>query len=891
MSSHCVIRGRFISRMESTKNGSTEDDFANTIDEKTTKEVNAEAMRRLRIYDLDGLERLLNAVTAKIEKSSRTDRKKFKEFRSRIEECIELVEEDIANARKATSNRVASITVGLDESLKHDVDLREFERRVVGLFKWYDEDESNTYMAPYMPVIQSSGSGKTRLFMALREAAKASTDVNYDCMTVLCLPDDVDEVENSEVYFDGTIRLQVRKDKNDNDKNLRRERIRDELQVLLTKSSKDKLVLLFDEAQFLIRDAEGLEFRCIRWWLRENRTTKQVVAVFAGTTSKLANFYFETAPSGFSRDPDVTYVNWKGKTGPTKVYDPFYRICTMGCFQKDAPPDDDLSLLSDFERAAFYGRPLFAYLQKTNKLVDTNDSRQNENGVEITSPRLHSILKRMLLSETTDWKRNPAAFCSILGSRVQLGVTTSFVISSDLVSKAYAHLVHFHADESPDLSNAVARVSFMPDPVCAALAMGLMNDEWTLTLPNGNNDSRITGENKEFWTRQALLLLASGLCLSVKGDSGEIMGALYMLFCGDVLRHAKDRTLRTFSVSLIDWYSKMENTKKVVQPSWGDEISMDINFIQVCRNYFRAHSWKTQDGLELMYKSAIASYVFPDCKAFDIVAPIRIVRGGKTSYHPLLVSVKRYNEMTLSGIRKAFQTTKDLLIEQRGGGTKPRKSKKNNDEAILKLKNLLNGEIDEEGFREEATELLDEIGNEKIKRWETRKEIESKTDPNFEKCPPALCLLVLIGAQDQPNSQSIRSARNDEVEIEGESAEELLDTDTKDEKLYSEINQENAAKLKEEGLEVVELGNFPEEDVFKLIRVPADDQFGISRALRDMTSVHEKSEIFSSHWFIYGEDGNDESRSKVLRGRGKQRKVLPDEIAKFVDSLFTFRSK
>jgi hypothetical protein len=35
------------------------------------------------------------------------------------------------------------------------------------------------------------------------------------------------------------------------------------------------------------------------------------------------------------------------------------------------------------------------------------------------------------------------------------------------------------------------------------------------------------------------------------------MAALYMLFCGDVLRYAADNSMRTFSVPLLDWYAAM----------------------------------------------------------------------------------------------------------------------------------------------------------------------------------------------------------------------------------------------------------------------------------------------------------------------------------------------
>ncbi len=242
----------------------------------------------------------------------------------------------------------------------------------------------------------------------------------------------------------------------------------------------------------------------------------------------------------------------------------------------------------------------------------------------IRDSTLHAILRRMLLNDITTWKDNKTVFCSILGSRVQMGITTSFVVSSELVSQAYAHLVHFHPDNSGGTKKAVARIAFMPDPVCAALAMGMMNEHWVLTNTQGVDP--IAGKEKNFWSEKAMELLSSGLCLPEKDSPGEIMVALYMLFCGDLLRYSQDKTLRHFSIPLQEWFGRLKNPKENTQPmsssaqmtvtredqipqtSTKEESSqkrkrvpsqrIEVNFIQVCRNYFRANSWTTQKGLE-----------------------------------------------------------------------------------------------------------------------------------------------------------------------------------------------------------------------------------------------------------------------------------------------------
>jgi len=53
----------------------------------------------------------------------------------------------------------------LDTPLVHNFDLNRLYARVKELFKWHDTSESETFITPYNPVIQSSGMGKTKLFV------------------------------------------------------------------------------------------------------------------------------------------------------------------------------------------------------------------------------------------------------------------------------------------------------------------------------------------------------------------------------------------------------------------------------------------------------------------------------------------------------------------------------------------------------------------------------------------------------------------------------------------------------------------------------------------------------------------------------------------------------
>jgi hypothetical protein len=577
------------------------------------------------------------------------------------------------------SSRVASITVGLKEDLKHKFDVNTFQKRVEALFDWYNEHEHEIYIGPYFPMIQSSGMGKTRLFMALREEPANN---ECTCCTILC-----QKMEDKEgkTHFDDFI------DADDTYDDIQKKNLRNSIITVLNSVAKKmvdklkendedttlplKLVLCFDEAQGLLKD-DGFAFRCVRWWLRTKHTfckrrPTQVVAVFAGTTSHLSNFFAKDPPaSNVSRNPRNVYWNDQGRD--LQVYPPFFCICTIGCYH-DVP---ETNLRTDFEKGAMYGRPLFAYLQMKGKLLE------NEvfHGMTVNNTRLYNILKRMLLNrDVAKWQDNDQALFSLLGTRVQMGVTTSFQLASNLVSHAYANLVFFEQYKASDELGAMVQTTFMPDPVCAALAMGLMTDGWQLKAP-GDTDASNTpyeGRDRTFWSRKAVDLFSKGLCIPEKGNIGEVMSALYLLFCGDILRFQKDKKLRTFSISLNEWFTMLRHPQVATEDSSSSSIvsldkgeaieeddcsigpKLEVSFIQVCRNYFQGHGWYNHKALERMYKSGIAMYVFPGCKGIDLVASIRVTNENQdVAYHPLLVSVKCSKQ---ANGKEAFDKMREFL--------------------------------------------------------------------------------------------------------------------------------------------------------------------------------------------------------------------------------------
>ena len=275
-----------------------------------------------------------------------------------------------------------------------------------------------------------------------------------------------------------------------------------------------------------------------------------------------------------------------------------------------------------------------------------------------------------------------------------MGIVNSFHTLSTLISSGYACLVDFRQQDDIK-STPVALVSFMPDPVCATLAMRFMNKNW--------QDGELKGKERRFWVEQAEKAFTTKLCLPDKGDAGEIFAALYMLFCGDMLRQDTAAPFSTFVVPLDDWFALLKNcgkeqiveeeqtneeglvsktaafltmvritrarAKRDKQIELMGETTSTVSFVQVCRNDFRSHSFCEAETLEYMYRAGLGSYAFKNCRAFNIYASIRVVGKSESqvSYHPLLVSVKNWARATKGDVQGWMSTMMSFLDELRPG--------------------------------------------------------------------------------------------------------------------------------------------------------------------------------------------------------------------------------
>jgi hypothetical protein len=133
----------------------------------------------------------------------------------------------------------------------------------------------------------------------------------------------------------------------------------------------------------------------------------------------------------------------------------------------------------------------------------------------------------------------------------------------------------------------------------------------------------------------------------------------------------------------MDMHDKMmvdETSRNTVQGTMGyldtTDCMLTLNFIQVCRNYFRSHAWFGQSMLEYMYNTATGCYVFPNCPAIDIVFPIKQVKtnGGAISYHPCLVSVKCWENIGRSDMDSALTRMRGYLEDRRTDDDKSTKA-------------------------------------------------------------------------------------------------------------------------------------------------------------------------------------------------------------------------
>jgi hypothetical protein len=429
-------------------------------------------------------------------------------------------------------------------TLSHQYDLECFSKRVDHLFECHEnEQERAKYVAPYFCFVQSSGMGKTKILWEYQNKLDdPKAEQNHKVTSFVVIPTDptTDEkpifpilhLNRVEPLLDGDISHMQHAEYEIHIQKVFTimSHVLDEALEELVNQHLQKhpgttirrVALLFDESQQLLKEEYGFKafrFRCIRRWLMEKPTNNTfraeknliVVAVFSGTSLKLTNFLLEkdrilSKPTGGPSRNQLQHPTRYYDKG-TMLHSPFWQTTTTGsCVYLLKEPWK----LSEYECAAYYGRPLFAHMMEKGILHGKNQA----------------ILYRMLHLRT-DWKhKNRMGLINVLSSRVQLG-QVSVEMASDLVANSYANLCACNED------SRVVHLGYFPDPVPARLAMCMMDEDYFIDVEvDKDMFVELQGMQKRWWSNKLKLIFSNEMVRPDKGDAGEIFVALYMLYCG-----------------------------------------------------------------------------------------------------------------------------------------------------------------------------------------------------------------------------------------------------------------------------------------------------------------------------------------------------------------------
>jgi hypothetical protein len=166
------------------------------------------------------------------------------------------------------------------------------------------------------------------------------------------------------------------------------------------------------------------------------------------------------------------------------------------------------------------------------------------------------VLRRMLMPRVrgvNSYETDTIVLTGILATRVQMG-HVSRKVASTLVADGYAHLVGFvprsiglelDIDSKSKITTHedIAHICYLPDPVCAHLAMCLMDADW-------KSSDNVKGQSPKFWSNVARELFTSGICYPDKGNVGEVGVSLYLLYCSDDLR--KEMNIKPTTTTVTD---------------------------------------------------------------------------------------------------------------------------------------------------------------------------------------------------------------------------------------------------------------------------------------------------------------------------------------------------
>ena len=282
------------------------------------------------------------------------------------------------------------------------------------LLQWYEEltRPRHRYAAPCMPIVQSSGTGKTKL---LFEFKRTQEDIqgNYDIKLISCLPKDERRPQARSQVYDVYLDFKGK----EKEKLFLQTMIED----MVDKQEKTTpLVLIFDEAQELSRDS-SIHMLDLRKLLRRRRK-RNVVAFIVGTNLSLVYCHPAEEQRRSSREglAEGDYF-----ASGNELHPPIFELYTMGCLAKKITISADQS---EFVKSIPYGRPLFArMLLGEDELLPREGAGTAEWPLHmkrtVSDSEMVVAATRLLLEQTSpfDSAETLLPFASVWATRVQLG--------------------------------------------------------------------------------------------------------------------------------------------------------------------------------------------------------------------------------------------------------------------------------------------------------------------------------------------------------------------------------------------------------------------------------------------------------------------------------------
>ena len=285
--------------------------------------------------------------------------------------------------------RMDSQNYGFEEELAHELDVQALEARLCDVEKWHSEPTvRDEYLAPLLAILQSSGTGKSRLMNHVRKRYCPGTS-----RTILLTGETLSEAQQRELrtHYDALYTVDT-----SNSSTLAGNRLRalviDQCRNCAKSDQYDGAVrLFFDEAQYLAHH-DGFLIRLLRWITREkefridgNNTHCKLTVVLAGTNSVLASSFPEKENRVATESRTLMLEGGHYDKG-TVPFPPFFILRTMGCLSRKWPEAGDKT---EYHSMIRYSRPLFAKLYKDGKL----DERKE-----------YEMAKKVVLGRVVDWK-------------------------------------------------------------------------------------------------------------------------------------------------------------------------------------------------------------------------------------------------------------------------------------------------------------------------------------------------------------------------------------------------------------------------------------------------------------------------------------------------------